>query len=337
MPKTVLLTGAFGNIGCFTLRELLAQGYNIVAFDKDSPVSRKTCKPFLNNGKIKVIWGDITKQEDVERAMQGVDAVIHLAGIFPPTSENFPKLSEAINVNGTRFIINAMEKSATAKRLVFASSIAVYGREQGRLTPPLTAAMTVAPDDYYGKHKAAAERLIQQSSLQWTINRISACPPVNIANTASFKGNKIMDSHPDSRVEFIHPADAALAFANSVSCDAAIGKILLLGGGKANQRTMRDMLNSMLASLHLKPMPREAFNITEKVIFHGDWLDTEESQRLLKFQRYTVEQQNAELWESLGALKYALVLLRPFATPINWAMKQASPYYRKQTRSGSGQ
>jgi nucleoside-diphosphate-sugar epimerase len=330
--KTVLLTGAFGNIGCFALRALLAQGYSVVAFDKDSPTSRNTSKPFLASG-INIIWGDITKPEDVERAMQGVDAVIHLAGIFPPTSENVPTLSQAVNVDGTRNVIAAMEKSSAAKRLVFASSIAVYGREQGRLTPPLTASMALVPDDNYGKHKAECEKLIQASSLQWTINRIAACPPVNVANMASFKGAPLLENHPDSRVEFIHPADAALAFVNAVACDAAIGKILLLGGGKANQRTIRDMFNAMLAPIHLKPLPREAFNITDKIIFHGDWVDTTESQRLLDYQRHTVEQQNAEFWESLGAMKYLLVLLRPFAWLIHWFMLRTSPYYRKQNAS----
>lgn len=336
MKKTVLLTGAFGNIGCFALQELLAQGYSVVAFDKESPTSQKTCKPFLNHPQIRIAWGDITKQADVERAMEGVDAVIHLAGIFPPTSENNPGLSEAVNINGTRFIVAAMENSPKAKRLVFASSIAVYGRQQGRFTPPLTASMPSAPDDFYGKHKAECEKIIRASSIQWTINRITACPPVNIANMASFKGAPLLENHPDSRLEYIHPADAALAFVNAVSCDAAIGKILLIGGGKAHQRTMQQMFNSMLAPIGLGPLPREAFHITEQVVFHGDWVDSEESQRLLKYQRYTVEQQNQDFWNSLGVLKHALVLVRPLAAPINWAIKQSSPYYRKQARKQAG-
>lgn len=333
MTKTVLLTGAFGNIGCFALQELLAQGYQIIAFDKESPVSRKTCKPFLKNTSVRIIWGDITRQVDVEGAMQGADAVIHLAGIFPPTSENNPTLSEAVNVKGTAYVIQAMEKSTTAKRLVFASSIATYGREQSRFTPPLKSSDPINPDDYYGKHKAECEKRIQQSKLQWTINRISACPPVNIINTASFRGNIIFDNHPDSRVEYIHPADAALAFVNAIACDEAIGKIMLLGGGKEHQKTMQQLFNAMLEPIGLKPMPREVFKITDKVIFHGDWLDTEESQRLLQFQRHTVAQQNEDFWNSLGIMKHALILARPLATPIYWVMKQTSPHYRQHKKA----
>lgn len=329
MSKKILLTGAFGNIGSFAIRELLSQGYDAVAFDKEGPITRKNSKPFAATG-IKIIWGDITHKQDVESALVGVDAVIHLAGIFPPTSENNPKLSEAVNVTGTRNIIEAMEKSPTAKRLVFASSIAVYGKKQGRTPPPLKASDTVSPDDYYGKHKAECESMIRASSLQWTMLRISACPPVNIKNMASFKGAPLLECHPDSRVELIHPADVALAFVNAVSCNESIAKILLLGGGKQNQLTIQQMFNTMLASIGLKSLPREVFHITEQIDFHGDWLDTDESQRLLKFQHHTVEQQHEDFWNSLGAAKYGLLLLKPFSPLIAWAMKQSSPYYKIQ-------
>jgi len=329
MSKTVLLTGAFGNIGSLTIRELLSQGYRVVAFDKASDVTRKNSKKFSDTG-IEILWGDITVKKDIEAALQGVDAVIHLAGIFPPLSENNPALAYAVNVEGTRNIIESMETSPTAKRLAFASSIAIYGKQQSRSTPPLKASDPVTPDDHYGKHKAECEAIIQSSLLPWTIMRISACPPVNIRNMTSFKGTPMFESHPDSRLELVHPADAALAFVNAVSCDAAIGKILLLGGGKKNQLTYQQQMNSMVTSLGLKPLPREVFQIKEPIIFHGDWLDTEESQRLLKFQRHDVQQQHEDFWNSFGAAKVGLLLLKPLAPLVSWAIKQSSPYYGNQ-------
>ncbi len=327
MGRKILLTGAFGNIGSLTIRELLSQGYSIVAFDKAGPITQKNSKKFTDAG-IKISWGDITVKQDIELALQGVDAVIHLAGIFPPLSENNPKLAYAVNVEGTRNIIEMMEKSLTAKRLVFASSIAVYGKKQSHNTPPLKSSDTVSPDDHYGRHKAECESLIQASSLNWTLMRISACPPVNISNMASFKGAPIFESHPDSRLEIVHPADAALAFVNAVSCNEAISKILLLGGGEKNRTTTHQMFNAMVASIGLKPLPREAFQITDEVDFHGDWLDTEESQRLLKFQRHDVQQLHQDFWNSFGFAKHGLLLLKPLSPLVSWAMKQSSPYYR---------
>lgn len=329
MSKRVMLTGAFGNIGSLAIRELLLQGYTVVAFDKKTPVTSKNAKKFADTG-ITIFWGDITNKQNIETALQGIDVVIHLAGIFPPLSENNPTLSQAVNVEGTRNLVEAMEKSTTAKHLVFASSIAVYGKQQGRIPPPLKSTDAVAPDDFYGKHKAECENIIQRSTLSWTIMRISACPPVNIANMASFKGAPIFESHPESRVENVHPADAALAFVNAIACDAAIGKTLLLGGGVQNQVTINQMFNVMVTTIGLKPLPREVFQIKEAIEFHGDWLDTEESQRLLKYQRHDIYQHYQDFWNSLGPAKYSLLLLKPLAPLVFWGIKQSSPYYRKQ-------
>lgn len=334
MTKRVLLTGAFGNIGSLVLRELLAQNYDVVAFDKANPVTRSNSKKFSRSG-IHICWGDITRKEDIESALQSVDAVIHLVGIFPPLSETNTQLAYAVNVEGTRHIVEAMEKSTGAKRLIFASSIAVYGKHQGRTPPPLKITDPLSPDDFYGKNKAECESIIQHSRLAWTLLRISACPPVNIRNMSSFKDVPIFESHPDSRLEIIHPADAALAFVNAVSSSAAIGKTLLLGGGKKNQLTIQQQFNGMLASIGLQPLPREVFQIKEPVIFHGDWLDTEESQRLLKFQRYDVQQVHSDFWDSLGFAKHGLWLLKWFAPLLSWLIKRNSPYYYQQTHKQS--
>lgn len=330
--KKVLLTGAFGNIGSLAIRELLRQGYSVVAFDKDGPITRKNAKQFADTN-ITIVWGDITVKKNVEAALHDVEAVIHLAGIIPPLSESNPKLCQAVNVDGTRYIIETLEKSPNAKRLVIASSIAVYGKQQWRFTPPLTATDPVSPDDVYGKSKADCEAMVQSSSLAWTIMRIAACPPVNISNMDSFKGNPVLECHPDARLEVIHPADAALAFVNALSCEAAIGKILLLGGGKQNQVTYQQQFGGMLTAIGQNPLPREAFQMKEPVEFYGDWVDTEESQRLLHFQRHTVQQQHDEFWRSFGFIRFCLLLFKPFAPLISCAVKQFSPYYKKQIKT----
>jgi UDP-glucose 4-epimerase len=329
MAKRVLLTGAFGNIGSLVIRELLAQGYDVIACDKPGDVTRKNARKF-SDPRIRIAWGDITVKSDVDAAMQGADAVIHLAGIFPPLSETNPDLAFAVNVQGTRHIVEAMEASPTAKRLAFASSIAVYGKQQGKFKPPLTADDPVAPDDNYGQHKAECEQIIRASSLQWTLMRIGACPPVNVDNMASFKDAPLFESHPDSQLEVIHPADTALAFVNALACDEAIGKTLLLGGGERNRTTCYQLMNDMFGSIGLGPLPRETFQLKEPIDFHGDWIDTEESQRLLKFQRHTIAQLHHDFWHSLGAARHALWLLRPIAPLVTWAIARSSPYYRQQ-------
>ena len=329
MSNCILLTGAFGNIGSLVITELLAQGYRVIAFEKPNDITRKNARRFTDT-RIRTVWGDITVKADVERAVQEADAVIHLAGIFPPLSETNPALAFAVNVQGTQYIVEAMQASPRAKRLVFAFSIAVYGKQQSRFTPPLTAADPVAPDDHYGQHKAACEQLIRQSALHWTLMRIGACPPVNVKNMASFKDTSLFESHPDGRLEVIHPADTALAFVNALSCDAAIGKTLLLGGGERNRTTCHHLLNAMFHSIGLHGLPREAFQLKEPIEFHGDWLDTTESQHLLRFQRHTIAHVHGDFWQSLGRVRHLFPLLKPFAPLIAWVACHHSPYYRQQ-------
>jgi nucleoside-diphosphate-sugar epimerase len=329
--KKVLVTGAFGNIGSLVIRELLSRNHQVVAFDKDSAINRRNAKKFANND-ITVLWGDITDPEGVNSATSHVDAVIHLAGIIPPLSENNNALAKAVNVDGTQHVIDAMEKSGTAKRLVFASSIAIYGKEQGKVPPPLTAEHPPSPSDYYGESKTEAEQLIRASALDWSILRISASPPVNIANMGAFLGNPFLELHPDSRVEIIHPADTALAFVNAVECDEAIGETLLLGGGENNRVVIHQMFNAMFSAMGLKPLPREAFQITEEIDFHGDWLDTGPSQSLLHFQRHPPERIFSDLRESLGPARHALLLLKVLSPLIRWGMLKTSPYYKRQNQ-----
>lgn len=331
MKKRILLTGAFGNIGSFVINELLLQGFHVIAFDKKTPVTAKNSKRF-QHPEVDIYWGDITDKQSVKSAIDSlrVDAVIHLAGIFPPLSENNPGLAKAVNVDGTRNIIEAMEASESAKRLVFASSIAVYGKQQGKVSPPLSVSHPVTPDDHYGEHKAECERMIQDSSLDWSLLRISACPPVNIKNMDSFKGAPLLELHPDSHVEIIHPADVALAFVNAVNCEEARGKIFLLGGGAKNQITTHELVNAMFAALGLKPLPREALQITDEIEFHGDWLDTVESQRVLQFQRYDTQKIYTDFRASFGVARHGLILLKICSPVLHWFILKTSPYYKKQ-------
>ncbi|HBZ70343.1 MAG TPA: NAD(P)-dependent oxidoreductase, partial [Deltaproteobacteria bacterium] len=73
----VLLTGALGNIGSNTVDALLAEGHDVVAFDLDSRRARKLAARF--DERVHVAWGDITDPASVRAALDGMDAVVHLA------------------------------------------------------------------------------------------------------------------------------------------------------------------------------------------------------------------------------------------------------------------
>jgi nucleoside-diphosphate-sugar epimerase len=112
----VLVTGALGNIGSHTLDALLEEGHDVVAFDLASPKARKLAARL--DPRVHVRWGDITDPDSLRTALDGVDAVVHLAAILDP--EKAPELARRVNVDATRSLIGQMEASPTARRLVYA-------------------------------------------------------------------------------------------------------------------------------------------------------------------------------------------------------------------------
>ena len=204
---------------------LLEEGHDVVAFDLESRRARKLASGF--DGRARFVWGDITSPESLRHALEGVDAVIHLAAIIPPYSDKAPELARRVNLDATRDLIAQMEASPTAKRLVFASSQGVFGDVQDR-EPPLRVDTPVSPTDEYGRHKVACEQAIRQSGLRWSILRLSAVTPMHLqAQDPSI----MFEFSPDARFEFLHPVDAGTAFARAVACEESIGKTLNIAGG----------------------------------------------------------------------------------------------------------
>src|SRR5690349_19332410 len=96
----ILLTGATGNLGQNTLPELLRQGHRIRCFVRRPKTLEKIARRAAGN--VELVEGDIRQSEDVAKAVQDVDVIIHLAYMIPPTSEDQPEVARSINVDGTR-------------------------------------------------------------------------------------------------------------------------------------------------------------------------------------------------------------------------------------------
>ena len=266
----------------------------------------------------------------IRAALDGVDAVVHLAGIVPPRVDRAPDLARRINVDGTRSLIEQMESSGTANRLVFASSQGVFGDVQDR-EPPLRVETSVSPTDEYGRHKVACEQAIQQSRLQWSILRLAAVTPIHLIGHAQDPGI-MFEFSPEARFEFLHPADAGTAFARAVACEEAIGKILNIAGGEKCRMTYYEFCSDLMSAIGIGPLPTEAFVRTEVPRFFGDWLDTEESQRLLQYQKRGLSEQKADMRKDFGAIVPLIRLLRPVVT---WFFVRSSPYLKENRRVGS--
>jgi nucleoside-diphosphate-sugar epimerase len=326
----VLLTGALGNIGLATLEALLVAGHDVVAFDLESRASRKLVAGF--DGRARFVWGDITRPESLRSALQGVDAVIHLAAIIPPNTDRIPEPARRVNVEATQDLIALMEASPTAKRLVFASSQGVFGDVQDR-EPPLRVDTPVSPTDEYGRHKVACEEAIRNSGLRWSILRLAAVTPIHLqAQDPSI----MFEFSPDARFEFLHPADAGTAFARVVTCAESIGKTLYIAGGAGCRMTYYDFIDALMSAIAIGPIPVDAFVRATPPRFFGDWVDTEESQRMLQYQKRGLDDQLEDMKREFGMLLPLIRLVRPLAT---WFVVRSSAHLkgnRRATRQARG-
>lgn len=106
----VLVTGAFGNIGQSAIYELINQGDKVRCFDIKTKKNVKIFKRLkkLYGDSIEVFWGNITNIEDIKKALEDQDVVVHLAFIIPKLSatglesENVPDIAYKVNVMGTK-------------------------------------------------------------------------------------------------------------------------------------------------------------------------------------------------------------------------------------------
>lgn len=279
----ILLTGPFGTIGARVLVQLEERGHAVTCLDLDTPANRARAARLPPS--VRVIWGDVTREADVRGAVRGKQAVVHLAAIIPPFSDAKPELAERVNVGGTRHVIEAIAAEAPDAVLVFPSSISVHGFSAGR-EPPCRIDAPYDGRDGYASHKIACERMLRASAIRWVILRLGACVGADDVDKGGDAGEAMARTFAiaaDTRIEYLHPDDAAIAIANACTCEAAVGKALFLGSGRESRMTWRAFVSTIPRSLGLGDFPAEVFGAAP---YYTDWMDTDESERLLQFQRY---------------------------------------------------
>jgi nucleoside-diphosphate-sugar epimerase len=316
----VLLTGAFGNVGQSAIVELLAQGHAVTCFDLRTPANERAARRF--GGRISVVWGDLRRPADVAAAVAGQDVVAHVAFIIPKMSatgvesEARPDWAREINVGGTRNLIDAMLAQPAPPRLLFTSSLHVYGLTQDQ-PPPRTAADVPHPIEHYACHKVECEEMIRASGLDWCIFRLAATLPLAIKLDPG-----MFDVPLDNRIEFVHTRDVGRAIAAAVNHPEVWGKVLLIGGGPGCQFRYGDMVGRILSAMGVGALPAAAYTTLP---FATDWLDTRESQRLLGFQTRGLEHYLHDMTRLLG---FRRVFIRVFQPLVRRTLLERSAPYR---------
>src|SRR5437763_9262384 len=168
---TTLVTGAFGCIGAWVVRGLLAAGERPVVFDVgDDPWRVRMIAGPHAPSRMVVVRGDITDRERLGRLVKkhGVRRIIHLAAWQVPLCRQDPPRGALVNVVGTANVFEAA-RAGQVERVVYASSAAVFGAPSLYPPGPVKDDAPRQPATHYGVYKVANE---ETARIYWEEHRV---------------------------------------------------------------------------------------------------------------------------------------------------------------------
>src|SRR5260370_32788224 len=155
----VVITGGCGFLGRRLAMRLLERSdiEELVLFD-----NAPSAMPLPEDKRLTVTTGDIADRETVRRAITpGTASVFHLAAVVSGEAEADTDLGYRVNLEGTGAVLDACRALGSCPRVVFASSLAVYG---GALPAEVGDDTPLAPQTSYGTQKAIGEQLVNDYS-----------------------------------------------------------------------------------------------------------------------------------------------------------------------------
>ncbi|KAJ4765042.1 Short chain dehydrogenase/reductase family 42E member 1 [Rhynchospora pubera] len=173
--RRFVVTGGMGYVGSTLCLELLRRGAAEVRcfdFRRSSPWA-----PLLLDAGVRCIHGDVTCKDNVERAFNGVDCVLHLASFGMSGKEMVQtRRVEEVNIKGTCNVLDACHE-ASVKRLVYVSTYNVVfgGQEIINGDESMDYFPIDAHVDTYGRTKSVAEQLVLKSNGRPSKNQVQSC------------------------------------------------------------------------------------------------------------------------------------------------------------------
>jgi len=161
---SVLITGGAGFLGSALANRLVEQGNHVRVLDDLSAGERERLDP-----RVAFCSGDTRDIPKLWSLLRGVDCVYHLAArVSVPESVLYPVEYNAVNVGGTVSLLTAM-RDAQVRRLVFASSGAIYGEQVSQPVPEDAPLRPLTP---YAVSKVASEHYVRAIGELWGIETV---------------------------------------------------------------------------------------------------------------------------------------------------------------------
>ncbi len=316
----ILLTGASGTVGYAVLKQLfqLRHKYNITVFDLETRKSRAIFSRYKN--EIEIVYGDIYDNDDIIKVCRQKDVVIHLAAIIPPLADAKPELARKVNIIGTENLIRNLENLSPCAFFLYSSSISVYGNRVENPMIKVSDPLSPSEGDEYAKTKIAAEQIIRNSKLDWSIFRLTA----------------IMESHKVTKLMFHMPLATCLEIATSEDTARAFilaienrprlsKKIFNLGGGEKCRTTYKEFLTRSfeISGLGKLDFPPKAF--AEKNFHCGFYADGDDLENILHFRQDSLDRYFEKTEKSISFCEKQLTKIFQKQIKKN-LLKESEPY-----------
>ena len=153
----ILVTGGAGYVGSTLVPMLLDQGHQVRVYDA-LKFGGHGLLPCCQDRHFELVKGDVSDRAGLAKALDGVDAVVHLAAIVGyPACKKEPQLAQATNVDGTR---NLLDLRKPDQKVIFASTGSIYGSIPDYVCNENT---PTTPITLYGETKLAAETMVLEA------------------------------------------------------------------------------------------------------------------------------------------------------------------------------
>ena len=175
-----LLTGGYGCIGSWIVKNLIDEGHDVAIYDLVEHTARMSLIMGEDEiARVRFIEGDIADGPHFSRvvAETGASRIIHLAGLQVPVCRADPVKGATVNVIGTLNVFEAAKDHGDiVQRIVYASSAAVYGMEEDYGSGPVGNDAVLRPVTHYGVFKQCNEANARVYFLDHGISSIGLRP-----------------------------------------------------------------------------------------------------------------------------------------------------------------
>lgn len=265
--QTCFVTGATGFVGPVLVRDLLECGHKVRAL-----VRRSIAEDELPN-EVEIFQGDLLDKDVLQKAVEGVDIVFHLAAKLHINNPD-PSLKEEykrVNVSGTKTLLETAQ-SVSVKRFIYFSSIAVYGKSKPR-EDLITEDDEVFPDTLYAETKHEGERIVLENDCG-VVLRLAA------VYGKGMKGNypRLVDAlkkhryvnigKGTNRRTLVHVKDVSGAALIAAENSVAVGKIYNVTDGSVY--SIKEIIETICKVIEISPpkfhLPERPVRMTAGII-----------------------------------------------------------------------